>query len=154
MVQPLVYSCSGCSSAAQLANHVAVRLDREGVAEMSCVAGLGGDVPGILRKATDAVAAGRPIVAVDGCALACVRRTLGRHGITPTRHLELWRMGVLKRQHEDFAAADAADILARCRELVTRTSPAHRPRTAAPSHGRGDLRPSKGAQGQRGRNHE
>ena len=31
--RPLVYACSGCSSAAQLANHVAVRLDRSGVAE-------------------------------------------------------------------------------------------------------------------------
>ena len=29
---PLVYSCSGCSSAAQLANHVALQLDRRGVA--------------------------------------------------------------------------------------------------------------------------
>jgi len=26
---PLVYSCSGCSSAAQMANDLAVRLDRE-----------------------------------------------------------------------------------------------------------------------------
>ena len=25
---PLVYSCSGCSSAAQMANHLALRLDR------------------------------------------------------------------------------------------------------------------------------
>ena len=41
---PLVYSCSGCSSAAQLANHVALQLDRRGVAEMSCIAGVGGDV--------------------------------------------------------------------------------------------------------------
>ena len=30
--QALVYSCSGCSSAAQLANHVALQLDRRGVA--------------------------------------------------------------------------------------------------------------------------
>ena len=28
---PLVYSCSGCSSAAQLANHLALRLDRAGL---------------------------------------------------------------------------------------------------------------------------
>ncbi|MCC6353379.1 MAG: hypothetical protein IT577_05805, partial [Verrucomicrobiae bacterium] len=41
---PLVYSCSGASSAAQMANHLAIRLDRMGVAEMSCAAGLGGDV--------------------------------------------------------------------------------------------------------------
>ena len=42
--QPLIYSCSGCSSAAQLANHLAIRMDRAGAAEMSCLAGLGGDV--------------------------------------------------------------------------------------------------------------
>lgn len=40
---PLVYSCSGCSSAAQMANHLAVQLDRTGLAEMSCIAGVGGN---------------------------------------------------------------------------------------------------------------
>ena len=30
--KPLVYSCSGCSNVAQLCNHLAVRLDRSGVA--------------------------------------------------------------------------------------------------------------------------
>lgn len=34
---PLVYSCSGCSSAAQMANCLALELDRKGVAEMSCI---------------------------------------------------------------------------------------------------------------------
>ena len=46
---PIVYSCSGCSSAAQLANHVALRLDRCGAAEMSCIAGVGGDVPHLMK---------------------------------------------------------------------------------------------------------
>ena len=32
--KPLIYSCSGCSSAAQLANHLAVRLDRLGDADL------------------------------------------------------------------------------------------------------------------------
>ncbi|MEI2401086.1 putative zinc-binding protein, partial [Paenibacillus phytohabitans] len=31
---PLVYSCSGCSSAAQTANTIAIKMDRENVAEM------------------------------------------------------------------------------------------------------------------------
>ena len=48
---PLVYSCSGCSSAAQMANHLALRLDRAGVAEMSCIAGVGGGVAGLVRTA-------------------------------------------------------------------------------------------------------
>ena len=48
---PLVYSCSGCSSAAQMANHIAVQLDRRGEAEMSCIAGVGGDVSQLVRIA-------------------------------------------------------------------------------------------------------
>ena len=37
---PIIYSCSGCSNVAQLANTLAVRLDRAGLAEMSCIAGV------------------------------------------------------------------------------------------------------------------
>jgi uncharacterized metal-binding protein len=64
---PLVYSCSGCSSAAQLANHLALRLDRDGTAEMSCIAGVGGQVPSLVRTAQHAARTGRPIFALDGC---------------------------------------------------------------------------------------
>ena len=78
---PLVYSCSGCSSAAQLANHVALQLDRRGVAEMSCIAGVGGDVPHLMKI----VRSGRPIIALDGCPLNCVQGCLTRHGITADR---------------------------------------------------------------------
>ena len=106
---PLVYSCSGCSSAAQLANQVALRLDRSGVAEMSCIAGVGGDVPQLLRV----VQSGRPIVALDGCPLRCVVSTLARHGIAPSRHYELQHYGVRKRQHEDFDPVQAESVLQR-----------------------------------------
>ena len=91
--RPLVYACSGCSSAAQLANQVAVRLDRTGVAEMSCIAGVGGDVPSLVKTARS----GRPIIALDGCPLVCVQSSLARHGITPARHYQLQQYGVLKR---------------------------------------------------------
>ena len=105
--RPLVYACSGCSSAAQLANHVAVRLDRGGVAEMSCIAGVGGDVPSLVKTANS----GRPIIALDGCPLVCVKSSLARHGIEPDRHYQLQHYGVRKRQHEDFDPAQAAEVL-------------------------------------------
>jgi uncharacterized metal-binding protein len=95
--QPVVYSCSGCSSAAQLANALAIRLDRAGVAEMSCIAGLGGDVAPLLRLARS----GRPILALDGCPLVCVAATLRRHGLTPDGHVVLSDHGVRKRRHVD-----------------------------------------------------
>ncbi len=106
---PLVYSCSGCSSAAQLANHVALRLDRAGVAEMSCIAGVGGDVASLVRTARS----GRPIIALDGCPLNCVQGCLARHGITADRHYQLQQYGVKKRLHEDFDAAQAGTVLAK-----------------------------------------
>ncbi|MCC7276477.1 MAG: putative zinc-binding protein [Alphaproteobacteria bacterium] len=109
---PLVYSCSGCSSAAQLANHLALALDREGVAEMSCIAGVGGDVPSLVRLATS----GRPVIAVDGCPLSCVRSSLARHGVTPAAHHDLGAYGVRKRLHADFDPADAIALLPRLRE--------------------------------------
>lgn len=103
---PLVYSCSGCSSAAQLANHLALRLDREQRAEMSCIAGVGGDVKPLLKMA----ASGRRIVALDGCPLHCVLHCLRRHGVQPTLHYTLSDMGVRKQYHADFDLLDAARI--------------------------------------------
>lgn len=61
--KPLIYACSGCSSAAQMANHLALRMDRGRRAEMSCIVGLGGDVKPLVRTAKS----GRPIVMLDGC---------------------------------------------------------------------------------------
>ena len=100
---PLVYSCSGCSSASQMANHVALQLDRRGVAEMSCIAGVGGDVPSLLKTARS----GRPIIGLDGCPLACVWNTLARHGIAPDRYYQLNEYGVKKRYHADFDGEQA-----------------------------------------------
>lgn len=111
---PLVYSCSGCSSAAQMANAAAVRLDREGVAEMSCIAGVGGDVPSLVRVATS----GRRIAVIDGCPLACARHCLRRHGVVPDVHVVLTEQGVRKRVHEDFDPRQAESVLDRIRPAV------------------------------------
>lgn len=106
---PLVYSCSGCSSAAQLANQVALQLDRRGVAEMSCIAGVGGHVPQLMKI----VRSGRPIIALDGCPLVCVKSSLACHGIAADRHYQLQQYGVKRRPHEDFDPEQAAMVLER-----------------------------------------
>lgn len=111
---PLVYSCSGCSSAAQMANHVAVRLDREGEAEMSCIAGVGGNVPHLVKIARS----GRPILALDGCALQCVKSSLAERGVEPTRHILLNEQGVKKRYGADFDLDEAAVMLEQARAVA------------------------------------
>lgn len=111
---PLVYSCSGCSSAAQTANQVALKLDRLGVAEMSCIAGVGGDVPHLLKIARS----GRPIVGIDGCVLACVKSALARHDIAPRWYLQLHEHGVKKRYHSDFDPEQVEAITAQIAQTV------------------------------------
>ncbi|SEH73628.1 Uncharacterized protein, contains metal-binding DGC domain [Rheinheimera pacifica] len=105
--KPLVYSCSGCSNVAQLANDLAVVLDREGSAQMSCIAGVGGQVKQLVKVAQS----GRPILAVDGCPLNCVKQTLATVNVVPTWHIELTSQGYKKRDHENCGLTDAYKLL-------------------------------------------
>ena len=103
---PLVYACSGCSNVAQLANTLALRLDRAKLAEMSCIAGVGGNVPALVKKAQS----GRRIIALDGCPLHCTKSCLSQQGVTADIHLTLNDYGLRKRYGEDCRPEDA-DLL-------------------------------------------
>lgn len=81
---------------------------------MSCIAGVGGDVKALVHIARS----GRPIVAIDGCALHCVRQVLAKQGLSPDVHIDLGTRGVKKRQHEDFDTAQALTVLEEVDEVV------------------------------------
>lgn len=112
--KPLIYSCSGCSNVAQLANDIAIALDREGYCEMSCIAGLGGDVSSLVKKATSA----QEIIAIDGCKLACTAHTLARHNLSATTYIDLSEFGFRKQQHCDFSCADSMLALKKVHNIL------------------------------------
>lgn len=103
---PIVYSCSGCSSAAQTANSIAIKMDRERIAEMSCIAGVGGDVLPLVRTAKS----GRDIIAIDGCPLSCCKSCLARHEVQPKHHFVLSDFDVPKRIGEDPNPDDSLNV--------------------------------------------
>jgi len=105
---PLVYSCSGCSNVAQLANLVAVNLDRKNIAEMSCIAGIGGHVSSLVKKAKS----GRDIIALDGCHLQCVKNCLGIHDVKPTLEFILTEHNFKKAYQTDFDETEALALVA------------------------------------------
>lgn len=105
--KPLVYSCSGCSSAAQMANYLALRLDRSGMAEMSCIVGVGGNVKKLVKTAKS----GRKIIVIDGCPLACSKACLSQHSLKADLYIELTSMGVSKESHTDFDKQQADELL-------------------------------------------
>ena len=105
--KPLVYACSGCSNVAQLTNDLAVVLDREGIAEMSCIAGIGGKIKSLVKVAQS----GRPVPALDGCSLNCVRRTLASVNVIPTWHIEVTSFGYKKARQQDCSLNAAYELL-------------------------------------------
>lgn len=110
---PIVYSCSGCSNLAQLSNSVALHLDETGHAQMSCIAGVGGKVKGLVKLAKS----GRKIIALDGCKLHCVAQCLQGVDVAPDIHLTFTDEGLKKGKFEapnlDDVSGWADNIIAR-----------------------------------------
>lgn len=112
-----------------MANHLALELDRSGVAEMSCTAGVGGGVAPLVRLARS----GRPVIAIDGCRLACARQCLIQQGVEPDQHVLLNTLGVRKRLHADFDHVQADELLGQLSAQAVQLGPSP-PRPAAPGH--------------------
>jgi uncharacterized metal-binding protein len=53
---------------------------------------------------------GRPVVALDGCPLHCVRNCLVRHGVAPKLHLTLTKLGFKKRFRMEFDEDQAVTV--------------------------------------------
>lgn len=95
--KPIVYSCSGCSNLAQMAHNISLTLDGDGIAEMSCVAGVVGKIEPIMAMAKS----GRPIIAIDGCGLGCTKACLDKSGIKTDHYFKISDLGFEKRDKWD-----------------------------------------------------
>jgi uncharacterized metal-binding protein len=89
----IVYACSGASNLGQLANEIALRLDRLGLAELACLTEVGAEDDGAPGSST------RPVLAISGCTSGCCAAMLARHGIEPARSIVLAERGVAKAKH-------------------------------------------------------
>ena len=112
---PLVYACSGCSNVAQLANYIALELTKLGIAEMSCIAGIGGGVPALVKKARSA----DYIIALDGCPLQCCKNCLKTQSLAADEHIVLSDLGLTKKHHQAFDQEDADRLLAELSSSLT-----------------------------------
>ena len=87
----LVYACSGCSNVGEIADKTARTLSKEGFGKMTCLAGIGGHVSGFVESAKGADEA----LVIDGCPVACGRKSLEHIGVTPKSYV-LTEMGLVK----------------------------------------------------------
>ena len=115
--KPIVYACSGCSDAGEIADQAARQLARNGVAEMSCVVGIGGRVKPLLQKCERA----ENILVIDGCPLACARHSLELAGFNRFECLNLHQLGIFKSACP-VTPAVIAHVTAAAEDLLAKAS--------------------------------
>lgn len=88
----LIFACSGAADVGAVADQAARKLSKDGLGSMFCSNGLGGKVEPILNKTKSA----SKILAIDGCPLNCMKKSLENAGFTAFAHLQLADIGLEK----------------------------------------------------------
>jgi uncharacterized metal-binding protein len=88
----LIFSCSGGADTGELADQAAKEMTRQGIGKMFCLAGIGGEISGILTSTRTASG----ILVIDGCTFDCAKKILNLAGITEFEHLRLSDLGFEK----------------------------------------------------------
>jgi uncharacterized metal-binding protein len=88
----LIFPCSGSADVGEIADRAARERTRTGAGKMSCLAGIGGGVSGMIESAKGATG----VLAIDGCPIDCAKKTLQQAGITDFVHLRVTDHGMGK----------------------------------------------------------
>jgi uncharacterized metal-binding protein len=88
----LIFACSGAADVGNIADLAARQLTKEGKGKMFCLVGVGGQVKSIPTATQRATF----LLAIDGCALDCAKKTLEKAGLSDVAHIRITDLGMLK----------------------------------------------------------
>lgn len=95
-VPKLIFSCSGAADVGELADKATRDMSKSCIGSMYCLAGIGGNVSGIIKSTESA----NKILVIDGCPVNCAKKTLEEKGFVSFKHLMLKDLGFVKGQTE------------------------------------------------------
>lgn len=104
----LIFPCFGGSNVGQIANQAGVKLTKEGMGNFFCLAGIGGHASGMIESTK----AGKVIVAIDGCPVACAKKTLEHAGFNIDEYVQVTEIGIEKNHDLDPMAPDVDKVTA------------------------------------------
>jgi len=102
----LIFSCSGASNVGQITNQAGVRLSQNGTGRFFCLAGIGGHVSGMIESTK----AGKMLVAIDGCQVACAKKTLEHAGFNIDEYVQVTELGVEKTHDFNIEPSEVGKI--------------------------------------------
>lgn len=112
-VRTSIFACSGASNCGQIANSAVVQLAEQGLGNMGCLAGIGAHDEKMINSA---MTAGKVIV-IDGCAVACGRKTLEHAGVNITAWVCVTDHGIKKISNKyEIKTGEIEIIVDKCKE--------------------------------------
>jgi uncharacterized metal-binding protein len=87
----LIYACSGAADVGEIADRVVRKLRADGLAKMTCLAGISAGLSGYVQSAKGVDVN----ITIDGCPVACAKKTLENIDVTPVSYI-LTDFGLVK----------------------------------------------------------
>jgi uncharacterized metal-binding protein len=112
----LIYACSGGANVGEIADRAARELMFAGEGTMFCLAGLGGDIQGMVQTARDADAN----LVIDGCPMDCAKKTFDRHGITNYMQIKVTDLGIEKVKGVRCTGGQVDMVVNKAREVLAK----------------------------------
>jgi len=113
----VVLACSGGSNVGQMTNEAAKRLAVSGEAKFFCLAGVGGQISGMVASVKGA---GKVLV-LDGCPVGCGKKCADQAGISGYHYLMGTELGIEKKHSFELPEADVAKTVEASRQLIGTT---------------------------------
>ena len=88
----LIFPCSGAADVGEISDKAGRLLTKNGAGKMYCLAGIGGQVDGIVKTAKSAA----KILIIDGCQVECARLCFEKAGISDYEHMLVTDLGLEK----------------------------------------------------------
>jgi uncharacterized metal-binding protein len=110
----VVLACSGSSNVGQMTNEAAKRLDVNGDAKYFCLAGVGGQVSGMVASVKGA----DKVLVLDGCPVGCGKKCADQAGLSEYHHLVVTELGIEKKHSFELPEADVAKTVEASRQLI------------------------------------
>jgi uncharacterized metal-binding protein len=112
----LIFSCAGSSNVGQIANQAAIKLVQGGVGRYFCLAGIGGHVSGMIESTK----AGKMLIVIDGCPVACAKKTLEHAGFQIHEYVQTTSLSIEKNHEFNVDAADVERVSDHIGSLVSK----------------------------------
>lgn len=109
-----IFPCVGAANVGQLSNKIAIELEKQGIGNLMCTAGIGARAPGLMKSAE----ASDRIIAIDGCPVNCASKTLEMAGFEVDKHIVISDLGIKKTKERSIKEEEVSEVLEKALEIL------------------------------------